>query len=48
LKVRNRHASKLSRGIESHLIGDASDIITEDSGTIMVNIAQAYDLARGL
>jgi 2,4-dienoyl-CoA reductase-like NADH-dependent reductase (Old Yellow Enzyme family) len=37
-----------SRGIESHLIGDASDIVTEDSGTIMVNIAQAYDLARGL
>lgn len=37
-----------TRGIESHVIGDASDIVTEDSGTIMVSIAQAYDLARGL
>lgn len=37
-----------SRGIESYLIGDASDVSSEDSGTIMVNIAQAYDLARGL
>lgn len=45
-----RSVSELAtmRGIESHVVGDASDIASEDSGTIMTNIAQAYDLARGL
>ena len=34
------------RGIETYTIGDASDVISEDAGTIFSNIAQAYDTAR--
>ena len=36
------------RNMEVHLVGDASDIVSEDSGTIFTNIAQAYDMARNL
>lgn len=35
-----------ARGIVTHVIGDAFDVISEDAGTIFANIAQAYDLAR--
>jgi len=35
-------------GIETHVIGDAADMTSEDSGTIFANIAQGYDLARHL
>lgn len=35
-----------SNGIETYVIGDASDVVSEDSGTIFANIAQAYDMAR--
>lgn len=37
-----------TRGFQSHVLGDASDIASEDSGTILSNIAQAYDLARSI
>jgi 2,4-dienoyl-CoA reductase-like NADH-dependent reductase (Old Yellow Enzyme family) len=33
-------------GIETHIVGDAHDVVTENSGTIFANIAQAYDVAR--
>lgn len=36
------------RGIETHVVGDAKDVESEDAGTMFVNIAQAYDLARHL
>jgi NADPH-dependent 2,4-dienoyl-CoA reductase/sulfur reductase-like enzyme len=35
-------------GIETYTVGDARDVVTEDSGTIFANIAEAYDLARRL
>jgi glycerate-2-kinase len=35
-----------SKGYDTHIIGDAFDVTTEDSGTIFANIAQAYDIAR--
>jgi NADPH-dependent 2,4-dienoyl-CoA reductase/sulfur reductase-like enzyme len=35
-----------SKGYETYVIGDASDVVSEDSGTIFSNIAQAYDIAR--
>jgi 2,4-dienoyl-CoA reductase-like NADH-dependent reductase (Old Yellow Enzyme family)/pyruvate/2-oxoglutarate dehydrogenase complex dihydrolipoamide dehydrogenase (E3) component len=35
-----------ARGLETYLIGDASDVVSEDGGTIFANIAQAYDVAR--
>jgi 2,4-dienoyl-CoA reductase-like NADH-dependent reductase (Old Yellow Enzyme family) len=35
-------------GYETHVIGDAADMESEDSGTIFANIAQAYHLARRL
>jgi NADPH-dependent 2,4-dienoyl-CoA reductase/sulfur reductase-like enzyme len=35
-----------SKGIETYIVGDASDVVSEDSGTIFSNIAQAYDIAR--
>lgn len=37
-----------TRGYATHVIGDAADMASEDSGTIFANIAQAYDLARCL
>jgi 2,4-dienoyl-CoA reductase-like NADH-dependent reductase (Old Yellow Enzyme family)/thioredoxin reductase len=33
-------------GFETYVIGDAFDVVSEDSGTIFANIAQAYDIAR--
>lgn len=44
----NRSLAEIAKaaGIETHVIGDASDVVTEDSGTIFSNIAQAYDVAR--
>jgi pyruvate/2-oxoglutarate dehydrogenase complex dihydrolipoamide dehydrogenase (E3) component len=37
-----------ARGIPVHVIGDAADVISEDSGTIFTNIAHAYDVARSI
>ena len=37
-----------SRGLETYVIGDAADVSSEDSGTILNNIAQAYDRARAI
>ena len=37
-----------ARGIETHVIGDAADVVTEDGGTILSTIAQAYDRARAI
>ena len=37
-----------SRGLETYVIGDAADVTTEDSGTILATIAQAYDRARSI
>ena len=37
-----------SRGLETYVIGDAADVSTEDSGTILPTIAQAYDRARAI
>lgn len=36
------------RGFETHVIGDAKDLNSEDGGTIFANVAQAYDVARHL
>lgn len=36
------------RGLETWVIGDAADVSSEDSGTIFMTIAQAYDRARAL
>lgn len=33
-------------GCKTYVIGDAADVVSEDSGTIFANIAQAYDIAR--
>jgi NADPH-dependent 2,4-dienoyl-CoA reductase/sulfur reductase-like enzyme len=35
-----------ARGCKTYVVGDAADVISEDSGTIFANIAQAYDFAR--
>jgi 2,4-dienoyl-CoA reductase-like NADH-dependent reductase (Old Yellow Enzyme family) len=37
-----------ARGIPVHVIGDAADVQSEDSGTIFANIAHAYDIARSI
>jgi len=37
-----------ARGIETHVIGDAADVVTEDGGTVLSTIAQAYDRARAI
>jgi 2,4-dienoyl-CoA reductase-like NADH-dependent reductase (Old Yellow Enzyme family)/thioredoxin reductase len=37
-----------ARGMSVHVIGDAADVISEDSGTIFANIAHAYDIARAI
>jgi 2,4-dienoyl-CoA reductase-like NADH-dependent reductase (Old Yellow Enzyme family)/xanthine/CO dehydrogenase XdhC/CoxF family maturation factor len=37
-----------ARGMVVRVIGDAADVISEDSGTIFANIAHAYDVARAL
>ena len=37
-----------SRGLPTHVIGDAKDLDSEDGGTIFANIAQAYEVARHL
>ena len=37
-----------ARGLETYVIGDAADVTTEDSGTILATIAQAYDVARSI
>ncbi len=44
----NRSMAEIAkaRGLETYIIGDASDVVSEDSGTIFSNIAQAYDIAR--
>jgi glycerate-2-kinase len=34
------------KGYDTHVIGDAFDVTSEDAGTIFANIAQAYDTAR--
>lgn len=36
----------LGLGIETHVVGDAHDAVSEHSGTIFANIARAYDVAR--
>src|SRR5690606_28917725 len=35
-----------AKGIETHVIGDAFDVVSDEAGTIFANIAQAYDMAR--
>jgi 2,4-dienoyl-CoA reductase-like NADH-dependent reductase (Old Yellow Enzyme family) len=35
-----------SKGYKTYVVGDAFDVVSEDSGTIFANIAQAYDIAR--
>ncbi|WP_157219213.1 oxidoreductase [Flavisphingomonas formosensis] len=35
-----------SRGIETHVVGDAFDVNSEDGGMIFSTIARAYDVAR--
>jgi pyruvate/2-oxoglutarate dehydrogenase complex dihydrolipoamide dehydrogenase (E3) component len=44
----NRSVVELAeaRGLKTYVIGDAFDVVSEDSGTIFANIAQAYDIAR--
>jgi 2,4-dienoyl-CoA reductase-like NADH-dependent reductase (Old Yellow Enzyme family)/thioredoxin reductase len=44
----NRSMAEIAkaRGYETYIVGDASDVVSEDSGTIFSNIAQAYDIAR--
>jgi NADPH-dependent 2,4-dienoyl-CoA reductase/sulfur reductase-like enzyme len=44
----NRSVAEMAeaRGVKTHIIGDAFDVVSEDSGTIFANIAQAYDSAR--
>jgi NADPH-dependent 2,4-dienoyl-CoA reductase/sulfur reductase-like enzyme len=37
-----------SRGLETYVVGDAADVTSEDSGTILATIAQAYDIARSI
>jgi glycerate-2-kinase len=37
-----------ARGLETYVIGDAADVNSEDSGTILATIAQAYDIARSI
>ena len=46
----NRSFAEIAKGkgLETHVIGDAKDVLSEDGGTIFVNVAQAYDLARHL
>jgi NADPH-dependent 2,4-dienoyl-CoA reductase/sulfur reductase-like enzyme len=36
------------RGLETWVIGDVADVSSEDSGTILMTIAQAYDRARAI
>jgi len=36
------------RKLKAYVIGDAFDVTSEDGGTIFANIAQAYDIARGI
>src|SRR5258706_802107 len=40
----NRSVAELSkaRGLETYIVGDASDVVSEDRGTIFTNIVQAY------
>ena len=44
----NRSVAEMAeaRGVQTHILGDAFDVVSEDSGTIFANIAQAYDTAR--
>ena len=35
-----------SKGYKTYVVGDAFDVVSEDSGTIFANIAQAHDIAR--
>jgi len=44
----NRGVAEIARGmgIETLVVGDAHDVVSENSGTIFANIAHAYDLAR--
>jgi len=44
--IRTLEAVAEAKGIETHVIGDAFDVTSEDAGTIFANIAQAYDMAR--
>jgi glycerate-2-kinase len=37
-----------ARGLETYVLGDAADVTSEDSGTILATIAQAYDIARSI
>ena len=42
----NEDETRGAKGLETHIIGDAFDVVSEDAGTIFANIAQAYDVAR--
>ncbi|MBR1256342.1 FAD-dependent oxidoreductase [Bradyrhizobium sp. AUGA SZCCT0240] len=44
----NRSVAKIAeaKGLKTHIIGDAFDVVSEDGGTIFATIAQAYDVAR--
>jgi 2,4-dienoyl-CoA reductase-like NADH-dependent reductase (Old Yellow Enzyme family) len=37
-----------ARGLETYVVGDAADVTSEDSGTILATITQAYDIARSI
>lgn len=43
-----RSVAELARamGLETHIVGDAHDAVSENAGTIFANIAHAYDKAR--
>jgi NADPH-dependent 2,4-dienoyl-CoA reductase/sulfur reductase-like enzyme len=44
----NRSVAELAKaiGAETYIVGDAHDVVSENSGTIFANIAHAYDVAR--
>jgi len=44
----NRSLVELAKatGAETYVVGDAHDVVSENSGTIFANIAHAYDIAR--
>jgi 2,4-dienoyl-CoA reductase-like NADH-dependent reductase (Old Yellow Enzyme family)/thioredoxin reductase len=44
----NRTVAEMARdmGLETYVVGDAHDVVSENGGTIFANIAHAYDVAR--
>jgi 2,4-dienoyl-CoA reductase-like NADH-dependent reductase (Old Yellow Enzyme family)/NADPH-dependent 2,4-dienoyl-CoA reductase/sulfur reductase-like enzyme len=44
--IRGLAETAKAKGIATHVIGDAFDVLSDDSGTIFATIAQAYDIAR--